>query len=445
MSRKELIQQLHIASPCSVEWDSMIGNDRVRFCEHCRLSVHHVDSLNSKQLRRLIARSHGRLCVNYTRPNVANTLPILHKIGRRTSALAAGAFSATLGISAATAATQTSFRRPSLPAAVVATAVLNEHFSTGGTGTLRGRVFDPNGAVVPLAKLLLTNMFTNDQHETISDGQGDYVFEDLQPGTYALKIQSPGFANLEITNVVVKADDESRMDQTLSIAEITAEVTVGDTESTRVISGGGAVAIVMPSDPLVKAAMQDDLEALTVAIAAAPDPNVRDKDAHTTALEYAVRNGNREMVQILLGAKVDVNAKEEHGQTVLMMMSDKVTSELVWDLVNAGAKVNLRDKDGDTALISTAEVSNVEALKALLDAGAKVDLANNDGETALMKAASNGLVNNVRALILAGANVNARDKKGKAAMNYALEANEPAVIRLLKAHGGIEFVAEEKQ
>src|SRR5689334_6068657 len=188
MSRKELIQQLHIASPCSVEWDSMIGNDRVRFCEHCRLSVHHVDALTAKQLRRLIARSHGRLCVNYTRPDVPNTLPVLHKIGRRTSALAAGAFSATLGISAATAATQPGFRRPSLPAAVVATAVLNEHFSTGGTGTLRGRVFDPNGAVVPLAKLLLTNMFTNDQHETISDGQGDYVFEDLQPGTYALKI-----------------------------------------------------------------------------------------------------------------------------------------------------------------------------------------------------------------------------------------------------------------
>ena len=102
-------------------------------------------------------------------------------------------------------------------------------------------------------------------------------------------------------------------------------------------------------------------------------------------------------------------------------------------------------KDGDTALISTAEESNVDALKALLDAGAKVDLANNDGETALMKAASNGLVNNVRGLILAGANVNARDKKGKAAMNYALEANEPAVVRLLKAHGGIEFVVEEKQ
>ena len=448
MSRKELIQQLHIASPCSVEWDSMIGNDRVRFCEHCRLSVHHVDSLTRKQLRRLIARSHGRLCVNYTRAKVHPEIafPILHIIGRRTSALAAGAFSATLGISAATAAAQPSSGRTSLPAAVVSAAVLNEHFSTGGTGTLRGRVFDPSGAMVPFAKVYLRRSGEPDiEREVLSSNEGDYVFEDLQPGEYTIKIESSGFASLEITNIVVKADDESRVDHTLSIAEVTAEVTVGDTERPRVISGGGAVALVMPSDPLVKAAMQDDLEALTVALAATPNPNVRDKDAHTTALEYAVRNGNREMVQVLLGAKVDVNAKDDDGQTVLMMMSDKVTSEMVWDLVNAGAKVNLRDKDGDTALISTAEESNVDALKVLLDAGAKVELANNNGETALMKAASNGLVNNVRALILAGANVNARDKKGKGALNYALEANEGAVIRLLKAHGAIEFVAEEKQ
>jgi uncharacterized protein len=126
-------------------------------------------------------------------------------------------------------------------------------------------------------------------------------------------------------------------------------------------------------------------------------------------------------------------------------LSDKVTSEIVWDLVNGGAKVNLHDKDGDTALISIAEENNVEALKALLDAGAKVDAANKDGETALMKAAANGLVNNVRALIMAGADVNARDKKGRTALMCANDNVEPAVARLLKAHGAIEFVEEEKQ
>jgi len=444
MSRRDFIQQLRIVSPCSVEWDSMIGNERVRFCEHCRLSVYHVDSLTGKQLRRLIARSHGRVCVNYTRPQTQTTLPILHKIGRRTSALAAGAFSASLSLSAATAGAQPNSSHPSFAHAVVAASVLNKQFATDGTGKLGGRVFDPVGAVVAGASVTLTNSDTNEPRYTSTSDEGEYLFEGLQPGTYTLKIDSRGFTIQQVTDIVIKADDDSRMDQTLTIAPLQGEVTI-TAENGRFASGGGAVAIVMPSDPLVKAALEDDLEALNAALVARPDPNVRDKETHATALEYAVRNGNREVLQVLLWAKVDVNAKNQDGQTALMMLSDKVTNEIVWDLINAGAKVNQRDKDGDSPLISVAEETNVEALKALLDAGAKVDASNNQGETALMKAAASGLVNNVRALILAGANVNARDKEGKTALMYANDNSEPAVARLLKAHGAIEFVVEEKQ
>jgi Carboxypeptidase regulatory-like domain/Ankyrin repeats (3 copies)/Ankyrin repeats (many copies) len=444
MSRRDFIQQLHIASPCSVDWDAMIGNNRVRFCEHCRLSVHHVDSLSRKQLRRLLARSNGRVCVNYTRSQTQPTLPILHKIGRRTSALAAGAFSATLSLSAATVGAQPTSTRPSFAAAVVSASILNKQFSIDGTGKLRGRVFDPAGAVVNGASVTLTDSNTNEPRYTSTSDEGEYLFDGLQPGTYKLKIDSRGFTIQEVTDIVINADDDTRLDQTLSIAPLQGEVTI-TVENGRFASGGGMVAIVMPSDPLVKAAMEDDLDTLNAALIAKPDPNVRDKDTHATALEYAVRHGNREMLQVLLWAKVDVNAKNEDGQTALMMLSDKVTSEIVWDLINAGAKVNSHDKDGDTALISVAEENNVEALKALLDAGAKVDASNNHGETALMKAAASGLVNNVRALILAGANVNARDKEGKSALMYANDNSEPAAARLLKAHGAIEFVVEEKQ
>ena len=444
MSRRDFIQQLRIASPCSVEWDAMIGNDRVRFCEHCNLSVHHVDSLSRKQLRRLIARSNGRVCVNYTRSQTQPTLPILHKIGRRTSALAAGAFSASLSLSAVTAGAQPNSSRPSFAHAVVAASVLNKQFATDGTGKLRGRVFDPVGAVVAGASVTLTSSDTNEPHYASTNDEGDYLFEGLQPGIYKLKIDSRGFTIQEVTDFVISANDDNRMDQTLTIAPLQGEVTI-TAENGRFASGGGAVAIVMPSDPLVKAAAEDDLDALNSALVAKPDPNIRDKETHATALEYAVRNGNREVLQVLLWAKVDVNATNEDGQTALMMLSDKVTSEIVWDLVNAGAKVNSRDKDGDTALISVAEENNVEVLKALLDAGAKVDAANSHGETALMKAAASGLVNNVRALILAGANVNARDKDGKSALTYANANSEPATARMLKAHGAIEFVVAEKQ
>jgi hypothetical protein len=31
--------RITIAAPCDADWDAMIGNDQVRFCEHCHLYV----------------------------------------------------------------------------------------------------------------------------------------------------------------------------------------------------------------------------------------------------------------------------------------------------------------------------------------------------------------------------------------------------------------------
>ena len=438
MSNRDLSRPLRITSPCSVNWDSMIGNDRVRFCEHCRIAVHNLDLTSKKQVRRLIARSEGRVCVSYLQPVAERKpAPVLHKIGRRTAKIAAGAFSASLSISSAVAATAP-LRQIAPRNEVVFAALANQQ---SGTGTLYGFVYDPNGAAISGASVAAISFETNDSLHTFTGGDGQYRLEGLKPGTYLLQVKSRGFDSSDVPNVYVRAGDNNRMDQTLSIAPITAEVTV---ESDRFVVSGGAT-ISLPMDPLVKAARDDELEELRSLLLNRSDTNVRDKMTNSTALEHAVQNSNREMVQVLLWAKADVNFRDSDGQTVLMLLNDKATSELVWDLINAGAKVNARDNDGDTPLISIAESNNVDAIKALLDAGAKVNAANNEGQTALMLAASNGMINNVRALIMAGADVNARDKKGKTALALAIEAGESAVVRLLKAHGAVEFEAPEKQ
>jgi len=67
------------------------------------------------------------------------------------------------------------------------------------------------------------------------------------------------------------------------------------------------------------------------------------------------------------------------------------------------------------------------------------------GRTALMLAAFRGDTAAVINLLDAGADVNARDKDGRTALIFAKEATEPAVVRLLTAHGAIEFVVKEKE
>jgi len=443
MSARDSDSQLHIASPCTVDWDSMIGNDRVRFCEHCQLKVHNVDFASKKQIKRLIARSRGRLCVNYLTPAPQKPpSPVLYKIGRRTSVIAASAFSATLSISSVVAAganlKQTVLRKETAYAASVA----NPVSATSGVGRLYGFVVDPGGGAVNGASVSLTNSETNEAFYSTTSGNGQYQIEGVTPGTYLFTVTVTGFDTSNVPNLVMRAGDNNRLDQTLSIASAEREAPSGGESSIRM---GGAVAVTVAIDPLVQAASDDDLEAVQLILLSRSDANTRDADSQYTALERAVQNGNRDIVQVLLWAKADVNARDRSGQTVLMQLGEDTTTEVVWDLINAGAKINLRDNDGDTALISNAQEDNVEALKVLLDAGAKVNDANNEGQTALMIAAENGLVHNVRVLIHAGANVNAKDKEGRTALMYAQEEGHKAVIRMLKAHGAVEFDAPEKQ
>jgi hypothetical protein len=444
MAAKDSVPQLRIASPCSVDWNSMIGNDRVRFCEHCQLTVHNVTHASQKQIKRLVERANGRLCVNYREPAPQKVAPpILYKIGRRTSVIAASAFSATLSISSVVAASANMKHGPARETAFAASVAIPVS-TAGGSGRLFGFVFDPNGAAIPGASVILTNTETGEAMYSYTGGDGQYNIEGVSPGSYRLAVSAKGFDTSDVPNLMVRVGDNNRIDQTLSIAAIQAEVTI-EGGSDRVTFTGGSVAMVLPSDPLVKAAMEDDLEAVQTALLGRSDVNTRDKETSYSALERAVLNGNRDIVQLLLWAKADVNARDHSGKTPLMMIGEDASSELVWDLINAGAKVNLRDNSGDTALMSVAQEENVEALKVLLDAGAKVNDTNNDGQTALMVAAGNGRLHNVRALILAGANVNARDKEGKSALMYANEDDYKAVARLLKTHGAIEFEAPEKQ
>ena len=107
MADNDFAKRFEITSPCTEDWDAMLGNDRIRFCSHCQRSVHDLSQLNRKQIRRLILKSNGRLCVRYSAVNPkppATPARVLYKIGRRTSIIAASAFSASLSISSAIAA-----------------------------------------------------------------------------------------------------------------------------------------------------------------------------------------------------------------------------------------------------------------------------------------------------------------------------------------------------
>lgn len=442
MAPKNFLNNLTIPSPCSADWNSMVGNDQVRFCEHCSLEVHNLSLMSRNQAQRLVDRSNGRLCVRYHYDSTGQplTLPLrqkLHRINRRVSRIAAGAFTATLSVTSAVAQGSASFQTRSVspPPATQPSASLSSRSSLAGTIT------DQNGALISGATISLWNAELQGALYASTGFDGQFKMESLQAAVYKIRIEAPGFAADQIEGFYVHANGEARVDRTLKVATIEATVDIESTSTdVTTFSGGGAVAFVAPEHPFVRAAQEDALETLT-SLMAGMDVNLRDRRSGTTALEHAVKNANREMVQLLLFAGAAVNAKNEAGQTVLMMLDEDATSDLLGDLLSAGAHLHLKDRSGNTALMQVAGSNNLEVLKTLLDAGAEVNAKNEQGQTALMLAAAEGLVNNVRALVLAGADISATDKDDMNALAHAAENDHRVVVRFLKSKGAVETVA----
>ena len=419
--------RITIPAPCDADWDSMVGNDQVRFCEHCSLQVTDLSAMTRQGAMRLVARSQGRLCVRFIqRPGggiLTRTVPQkLYRISRRVSRLAAGAFTATLSL--ASAAAQTPGPKTALAGATQITQETQQdrnraHESTTG---LWGTVVDPMGAVVPGAAVKLTNNDTGTEHTGTSSDTGEYSFQSLPSGTYTLSVWRAGFAALEIKDISLGANSNEHLNATLEVGAITL---------------GGAIAIVEPEEPLVKAAFDENLDEVKQLAFSSPDVNVRDKYTDMTALDQAVEKGNLEIVRTLVLAGARVNLKNKSGRTALMYLRDSATTELVFELLSAGARVNARDESGDTALMNAASLSTCAAVKVLIEAGAKLDLKDADGKTALMFAAANDDPRIAKLLIDAGAALNAKEEDGKTALMIAAEEGDPETVKLL-----ISFNAE---
>ncbi|MDM7922599.1 MAG: hypothetical protein QUS14_09900 [Pyrinomonadaceae bacterium] len=59
------LNNIKVASACSADWESMYGNDRMRYCGQCKLNVYNLSGMTRSEAESLIERAEGRLCVRY--------------------------------------------------------------------------------------------------------------------------------------------------------------------------------------------------------------------------------------------------------------------------------------------------------------------------------------------------------------------------------------------
>jgi len=417
----------------------MIGTDRIRFCEHCNLQVNNLSAMTRAQMMRLISRSSGRLCVRYVEPAAPTMKPQekLHRIGRRVSRLAAGAFTATLSLAAAAA--QGPAPSDSAAIARVARVADSEKLNTR-FGSVTGIITDPVGAVIPSVTVTLVDSAAGVNFTMTTNETGEYFFYSLSPGTYTLQVDGAGFAPQEISDLKLREDEKRAQNVTLQPPLIMATVEVLAPPTVNVMNGGAM--IVLPEEPLIKAIASDEVALAKQLMFTTADINKLDEHTNMTAMHHAVENGSYEIVRALLSAGASVRTKTSTKRTPLMFLRESATVELVRELLSAGSQVNERDERHETALMSAAASTKVEVVRLLVEAGAKVDGVNEEGKTVLMFAADNHDPEMVKYFIALGADVNARNNDQETALIIAAQ-NEPVPVAKALIDAGADVNATD--
>ncbi len=59
------LTNLKIASPCSADWNKMVGDNRKRFCGDCKLNVFNLSGMSKDDAENLLKNAEGRVCVRF--------------------------------------------------------------------------------------------------------------------------------------------------------------------------------------------------------------------------------------------------------------------------------------------------------------------------------------------------------------------------------------------
>jgi ankyrin repeat protein len=195
---------------------------------------------------------------------------------------------------------------------------------------------------------------------------------------------------------------------------------------------------------------------LAAGAAGAPSDDVNHRNADgSTALQWAVYEGNVAEVERLIAAGADVSIANNYGATPMSLAAEVASTEIIELLLAAGADADSPNGDGMTALMAVARTGNVAAAEALLEHGATLDARERFGEqTALMWAAARRHPEMIELLASRGADVDARsafrdyqrritaegrpkslDTGGFTPLLYAARENCIACVDVLLKHG----------
>lgn len=211
-------------------------------------------------------------------------------------------------------------------------------------------------------------------------GQNMYVGYDqngMTPADYAVKhvqtlqvflehgvsIQSKGFMGCTLLHLAVQFNALDSIQYLIDKGlDVNAEV---------IFNGGMTKECIRPIDMVVSP------EAVDLLIKAGA--KVKVETGIRSPLHYAVKNNKYNVIDSLIAAGADVNARDKFQNTPLHYAALSGQSQPVLILIKAGAEIDAKNKDGLTPLFLAANGLQIEAFKTLIEAGADITAKDNKG------------------------------------------------------------------
>src|SRR5207237_633661 len=118
------------------------------------------------------------------------------------------------------------FVLPAVFLAVTSIAPMSLTAQVRDTASLFGTVTDTQGAVVPGARVTITNAATGLTRSATSEDTGAFLFSLLPVGSYNLTVEQTGFRRVERQGIVLQANENIRADAVLEVGNVQETVTV---------------------------------------------------------------------------------------------------------------------------------------------------------------------------------------------------------------------------
>src|SRR4051794_37737732 len=120
-------------------------------------------------------------------------------------------------------------------------------FSQSTNATVGGTVQDSTGAFIPGVTVTATNSGTGIVTTVVSNEAGAYQFASLQPGTYEIKAELPGFQAANVKSFPLGGAQQARLNFTLQVgAAVGTTVDVSVSADALLATSSNSIGAVLP-------------------------------------------------------------------------------------------------------------------------------------------------------------------------------------------------------